>query len=315
MAKDEQGIRESEEERIRVIQKFGLVPTSILRHDNSDKAIDLTIDEGRGYFNESDKKNLRRIDERHGLSDAAKMKLFKRIRISSAGVRGASLGLSRFSQNVGRIFVKLYSEPGDVVFDPCAGHNSRMQLVYECGRNYIGYDVSQEFMAANFKTREILLGERGQAKLLQQDNFIDLKEQDSRFVPLGDESVDFILTSPPYWDIEFYGNEPGQIGHGRTYEEFLSDLLLIVKQCHRVLRPNKFCVFCVNDFRKGGKFYSYHSDVIRLFREAGFTIWDTAIIDLVEHPIRAIFASQIETTKILPKRHEYAICGRKPYTT
>lgn len=311
MAKDEESLRKSEVERARVKQKFGIIPTSILEHDNSDRAIDLIVEEGRGYFDESDKKNLARLEKQYGSKYIAN-KLFKRIRTSDMGVRGKSLGLSRFPQNVGRILIKLYSEEGDTVFDPCAGHNSRMQLVHEINRNYIGFDISKEFMAANFKTRDILMGKSGQSKLFQSTATIILKEKDSRHTGLKDNSADFIITSPPYWDIEFYGDEPEQLGRNKTYKQFLEEMLLIIKECYRVLKPGKFCVFCVNDFRKNGKFYSYHSDTIALFIRANFIIWDTAIIDLVKHPIRAIFASQIETTKILPKRHEYAVIVKKP---
>ena len=46
------------------------------------------------------------------------------------------------------------------------------------------------------------------------------------------------------------------------------------------MKPGAFCVWCVNDFRKDGKFYSYHENVAHILRTAGFTQHDIAIIDL-----------------------------------
>ena len=77
------------------------------------------------------------------------------------------------------------------------------------------------------------------------------------------------------------------------------------------MKRGAFCVWCINDFRKDGKFYSYHEHTAQLLREAGFKQWDIAITDL-GRSMRAAFASQIISQKILPKRHEYALIFVKP---
>jgi DNA modification methylase len=307
MGKDFESLKQSDTDRAGVIAKYGLIPTSILKYDMSDRSIDIMVEEeGRDYFAESDKSNLETLKKSGNLDD----KLFKRVRTSSMGC--GSGGLSRFPQNVGRIFVKLYTEENDTVFDPFAGHNSRMQLVFEQNRNYVGRDLSHKFMEANYKIREMLYGNRGQSKLFVSSNTIELTEGDSRKIDnVADESADFIITSPPYYDIEYYGDEPEQLSECKTYQQFLDDMQLVVNECFRILKKGKFIVFCINDFRRNGEFISYHSDIINLFRKAGFKIWDTVITDLTEHPIGAIFASQIDKYKIIPKRHEYSIVGRK----
>ena len=53
---------------------------------------------------------------------------------------------------------------------------------------------------------------------------------------LPDESVDCIITSPPYWGLRDYGVE-GQIGLEPTLEEYLQKLLAITKELKRVLKP------------------------------------------------------------------------------
>ena len=49
------------------------------------------------------------------------------------------------------------------------------------------------------------------------------------------ETVDFVVTSPPYWSIKDYGHE-GQIGRRQDYGEYLDDLQQVLGECLRVLR-------------------------------------------------------------------------------
>ncbi len=58
---------------------------------------------------------------------------------------------------------------------------------------------------------------------------------------LKKNSIDLIITSPPYWNLVDYGFE-GQIGQS-SYEEYLEDLTQIWIECERVLVPNgKLCI-------------------------------------------------------------------------
>jgi len=85
--------------------------------------------------------------------------------------------------------------------------------------------------------------------------------------------------SPPYWDLEYYGDEKEQLGYNHSYGEFLNGLGRVVNECHRVLKRDKYCIFNVNDFRKNGILYTYHSDVIELFKKAGFNMHDIIVVE------------------------------------
>ena len=52
---------------------------------------------------------------------------------------------------------------------------------------------------------------------------------------LPDESVDCIITSPPYWGLRDYGID-GQIGLESTLEEYLNEMLQITAELNRVLK-------------------------------------------------------------------------------
>lgn len=55
------------------------------------------------------------------------------------------------------------------------------------------------------------------------------------------DTIHCIITSPPYWNIVDYGFE-GQLGQG-SYEEYLTQLLEVWRECERILVPNgKLCI-------------------------------------------------------------------------
>jgi len=57
---------------------------------------------------------------------------------------------------------------------------------------------------------------------------------DSRWMKeVPDESVHLIITSPPYWQLKDYGDER-QIGFHNSYEDYINNLNLVWKECHRV---------------------------------------------------------------------------------
>ena len=67
---------------------------------------------------------------------------------------------------------------------------------------------------------------------------------DSRHMfEVGDESVHLVITSPPYWQLKDYGNGQ-QIGFDDSYEDYVNNLNVVWKECHRVLE--KGCRLCVN---------------------------------------------------------------------
>jgi len=58
-----------------------------------------------------------------------------------------------------------------------------------------------------------------------------------------DRSVHLVVTSPPYWQLKDY-DSARQIGFHDTYEEYINNLNLVWKECHRVLHDG--CRLCVN---------------------------------------------------------------------
>jgi DNA modification methylase len=99
---------------------------------------------------------------------------------------------------------------------------------------------------------------------------------------LGSESVDLIVTSPPYWHIKDYG-APDQIGYGQSLHEYLKDLYRVWGECHKVLRKGgRLCVNIGDQFARSVIYGRYkiipiHAEVISQCEGLGFDFMGSII--------------------------------------
>lgn len=99
---------------------------------------------------------------------------------------------------------------------------------------------------------------------------------------LTDDSVDLVVTSPPYWHIKDYGIE-AQIGHGQDLHSYLKDLYLVWKECIRVLRPGRrICINIGDQFARASLFGRYkviplHAEVISQLEMLGMDFMGSII--------------------------------------
>lgn len=93
---------------------------------------------------------------------------------------------------------------------------------------------------------------------------------------LGDESIHLVVTSPPYWNLKRYNENPDQLGHVNDYESFLNELEKVWKEIFRVLVPGGRLVCVVGDVcvsrKKFGRHlvFPLHADICVLCRKIGF---------------------------------------------
>jgi len=93
---------------------------------------------------------------------------------------------------------------------------------------------------------------------------------------LDDESIHLVVTSPPYWNLKRYNENPDQLGHVNDYESFLGELEKVWSEVFRVLVPGGRLVCVVGDVcvsrRKFGRHlvFPLHADICVLCRKIGF---------------------------------------------
>lgn len=108
-------------------------------------------------------------------------------------------------------------------------------------------------------------------------SFHRLINGDARSLPfLEDESIHLVLTSPPYWNLKRYNENPNQLGHINDYEFFLIQLEKVWSEAFRILVPGGRLVCVVGDVcvsrRKFGRHlvFPLHADICVLCRKIGF---------------------------------------------
>lgn len=74
-----------------------------------------------------------------------------------------------------------------------------------------------------------------------------LREDARENTSLGEGSVHLVLTSPPYWTLKDYRQCDGQLGHIKSYEDFLEELDSVWRVCHRTLVPGGRLICVVGD--------------------------------------------------------------------
>lgn len=55
--------------------------------------------------------------------------------------------------------------------------------------------------------------------------------EDARQMSVGPETVQLVLTSPPYWTLKEYRESEGQMGAIEDYERFLAELEKVWRHC------------------------------------------------------------------------------------
>jgi DNA modification methylase len=105
------------------------------------------------------------------------------------------------------------------------------------------------------------------------------------------DSVDFIVTSPPYWGIlnkdpdhkvrqerlgnglaTRYSDDSRDFANIPDYGGFVASLAQFFGLCTRVLRDGKYCVVIVGDFRHGGRYFPLHADLARAMEDRGYVL-------------------------------------------
>jgi len=126
-------------------------------------------------------------------------------------------------------------------------------------------------------------------------------------VPTGrPPSFDFLLTCPPYADLEVYSDDPRDLST-MGYGAFLAAYEQIIAHSVSLLAQDAFAAVVVGEVRgdtKGGAYYGFVPDTIRAFEKAGMAYYNEAILVTAvgSLPVRA--ARAFEAARKLGKTHQ-----------
>jgi len=141
---------------------------------------------------------------------------------------------------------------------------------------------------------------------------------------LSDESIHLVVTSPPYWNLKRYNENPDQLGHVNDYESFLVELEKVWREAFRVIVPGGRLVCVVGDVcvsrRRFGRHlvFPLHADICVLCRKIGFDnlnpiIWHKIANASFEVENGSKFLGKpYEPNAIIKNDMEFILMQRKP---
>ena len=194
--------------------------------------------------------------------------------------RGVLVHPAKFPETMAQEFIEFFTKAGHTLLDPMAGTGSALVAALRAGRNSYGIELNPRYAHI---ARDIIAEERESLGA----SVIDLKSE----IIHGDASqaanfqlpgIDYVLTSPPYWDMlhargaqtqkkrrasedldVFYSDDPNDLGNIREYETFLARLVSIYAGLKPLLREKAYLTIIVKNVKKGGKIYPLAWDIGR----------------------------------------------------
>ncbi|MEM0233680.1 MAG: DNA methyltransferase [Candidatus Nezhaarchaeales archaeon] len=166
-----------------------------------------------------------------------------------------------------------YTKPGEWVLDQMCGSGTTLVESKLLGRNAIGVDINYEAVILtldrlNFTYRPLIPDWKEPEIRVYHGNAenLDLVE---------DESIDFIATHPPYFNIIPYSKQkpiPGDLSQVYSLEEYLSGMRRVAEESFRVLKPGRYCAILIGDTRQHRHYVPISFRIMQQFLEAGFVL-------------------------------------------
>jgi DNA modification methylase len=220
---------------------------------------------------------------------------------------------------VGRLIECFMNQDDRLVFDPFSGIGSTLIAAKEHSKDSIGIEISPEFARiTENRLTQIMTYSWNVVK-----SVVYIADSRDTLKYVGPNSVDLVITSPPYWNILLekrtadykeqrdYGDMVADLGKISNYNEFLSELHKIFEQVYIALKPGKYCCVVVMDLRKKNRFYPYHMDVTLFMQEIGF-IFDDIIIWDRRQEYNSLRPLGYPNVFRINKSHEYILIFKKP---
>ena len=143
---------------------------------------------------------------------------------------------------------------------------------------------------------------------------------------MPENSVHYIIYSPPFASLYTYSNSDRDLGNCRTRSEFFEQFEYIVKELYRVLMPGRLMsVHCMNlpTSKSRDGFIGiddFRGDLIRLFQECGFIyhsevcIWKDPVIAMQRTKALGLLHKQIKKDSAMSRQGipDYLVTMRKP---
>lgn len=186
-------------------------------------------------------------------------------------------GTSIFDPVLCEVLISWFCPPGGKVFDPFAGGSVRGLVSVLMGNEYTGIDLSEKQIKAN-KANYAKIAGRQDLNGNDLTPPVWINDDSANIDLLVAEKHDFLLTCPPYADLEVYSDDPRDISN-MPYDKFKEAYTDIIRKSAEKLKENAFAAIVVGEVRdKHGFYYDFVGDTVEAFRAAGLKYYNECIL-------------------------------------
>ncbi|THU41182.1 DNA methylase [Niastella caeni] len=187
-------------------------------------------------------------------------------------------------QDVAKL-MRFFTKKGDKVLDPFNGVASTLKACAFEEREGYGIELNEKYYNLSIERIKTEVPNELQYKSKQKVIHGNSIEEIEKF---EDDFFDFIITSPPYWNILEtvdhkvkqtrisnkldikYSEDELDLANIDTYEHFIEVLSRFFNSCARKMKSKKYLAVIVSDFRKKEDYYIYHADLANAITKNGF---------------------------------------------
>ncbi len=225
-----------------------------------------------------------------------------------------------WSPEVVRNLILRYSKEWDFLFDPMIWGGTTAIECKLLNRNLFAYDINPNSIELtkqllNFENPPVnsdiplIKGElNGKPKI--EINYWDAREKHE---DIKDESIDFILTHPPYVDIIKYSDWKimQDLSNIHDLDKFCDEIEKVAKECFRVLKKDKYCAILIWDTRRNTLYQPLAFKVMEKFLKVWFVLKEDIIKQ--QHNCKAtwFWVNKSKESNFLLIMHEHLFIFKK----
>lgn len=210
-----------------------------------------------------------------------------------------------FAPQIPRNIILNYSKEGDLVLDPMVGSGTTLIEARLLNRNAIGYDINQK--AVNITMERISFEISNNSRQV-------VKLGNAQKLPEKDNSIDLIITHPPYLNLVTYsdGRNPDDFSSISGIPKFLDALEIALREMYRVLKTNHYCAILIGDTRKGQHYIPLSHFVLLRCLRTGFVLKEEIIKTQHNTTHGPRWSASAKQFKFFLIMHEHLFIFRKP---
>lgn len=181
--------------------------------------------------------------------------------------RGALQHPAKFPEAMVAEFVQYFTHPEDCVLDPFAGTGSTLVAASQCGRRAVGIEISTRFLNVAREALAAVVDPAFPCHLLEGD----ARDAVSLCRSAGLQEVQYVITSPPYWNMlrKSRGNvnsthkeraerglpvvyseaDSRDLGNMTDYQRFLETLTGVFVSLKELLTPGRYLTVVLQNIR------------------------------------------------------------------